>query len=935
MAALKSDDRRAALQSIIGSKGWFARFKSTEISKAMLNESESGVATAILARATQFAPADVLTLVEKNWSNSKESDGRIWHVLQEFPAWTEQHLGLAAGVIGRTDIAPFAFDHMLSTVGATQPVFAIRLALARLQTILQAAKEQANGRAINKDAATEDEVSSIARYMDSPAEPLKRLVEQSDGWDGLEALGKTDPSSFLSILWPWFHDVMEAIAAFKEDTGNEFSFPLPYGPDFRFDDEGTLDLPEPSLLGAFRTAAESLAALDSEKFLDWVHTAENSANVPAQRLVAHAFGSQPERYAAEFLKFLISDKRRFNLGSVEDMAGTTKRSVQAISPFWTVEQIEEFIQAVKSYSPQPEQDRDAKSRQYFYRLIEQTRFELLSKLPADRLPADAQTIVNEGTRKFGEAKRGATFSGVQWIGSPMSADAIGRASDEDVINAFGALPDATGWDNPKRWMKGGNVQLSRAFADFSKQNSDKAIQIIGRFTPEIGTRAAGYAIDAMAEKESAALLLPVIHDLDGRGFVGEEYRGSVARAIEKLINRDFEIDDKTLEMLRHWLASPDEITEPSKEKTADLTSDDDLDNKDENEQAESILWGMGGLSILPHGNFPILETVTRILLERKDYAQLITILTNHLDKTDDQKVWAALMRLFPYIHGENGQLTKFYRALFDKYPGLTHNRETAILLAHIHWILPELVRELLGQWQGSEHKFVQQLFGELGTLVWLMQPKLDWPSTFINAILTTEAAAPARTGATFAAIHVWAETDNKERAADLLQKLIKNSSDDTWKAAIDIFRLVDDITPDDDWVKILQAISEEIPNHKTFNSTFIIDRLQSLLPHESSLVASIAKALVAKWEAELGDLRTGTAAIAPELVDIAITLHRLGSDTREPGLEIFESLLSINAYTARETLDQVDNRFRTSQPAARMSLPRRQRRNRVRKRKVA
>jgi hypothetical protein len=164
-----------------------------------------------------------------------------------------------------------------------------------------------------------------------------------------------------------------------------------------------------------------------------------------------------------------------------------------------------------------------------------------------------------------------------------------------------------------------------------------------------------------------------------------------------------------------------------------------------------------------------------------------------------------------------------------------------------------------------------------------------------------------------------------------LQQLIKDSTDTTWKAAIDIFRLVDDITPDREWVKVLQAIMEEIPKHKTFMSSFIVDRLQTLLPHEAVLVASIAKALVAKWQSELGDMRTGTAAIAPELVDIAITLHRLGPSTRELGLEIFESLLAINAYTARETLDQVDNRFRSAQPSQRPRLPRRQRKARTRK----
>ncbi|MEA2893927.1 MAG: hypothetical protein QOI05_4720 [Bradyrhizobium sp.] len=928
-SALKSDDRRTALQAIIGSKGWFARFKSTEISKAMLNEPEAGVAAAILSRASEFAPADVLTLVEKHWMQSKEFDRYAWPVLQDIPTWTEDHLRLVTTMIERTEIAAFTFDHMVSTVGASQPTLAIRLVLVRLRALLRAARVEAEVRKQNQSASTENE-ESLSRYLASPVELLNGLVEgQSDGWDALEALAKSDASNFLSFLWPWLQEVLEAIKEYKEDMGSEISFPLLYAPDFRFEDEGTLDLPEPSVLGAFRTAAETLAAQDPEKFLSWLHTVENDEAVPPQRLLAHALGSQPERFASELLSFLISDKRRFNLGSVEDISGTTKRVVGAVSPFWSDEQLREFIDAVKSYSPRPDPERTAESRRVFYRIVERIRFELLTELPSERLPADAQTIVKEGTRKFGGSKRGATFSGVQWVGSPMSAVEISRATEDAVLKAFETLPDATGWDNPKTWQKGGNVQLSRAFAEFSKENPLRAIQIMGRFNPEIGTRAAGYAIDAMAEKEDANLLLPLIHDLDNRGFEGDEYRGSVARAIEKLINREFLIDDKTLEILQVWLSSPIASSEGNDSASE---ANRESESSEEKDHADSILWGMGGISILPHGNFPILETLTRVLLQRKNYLDLLSILANHLKQSEDQKIWTALMRLFPFIHAEANELMPFYEALFAKYPHLVEQRETAILLAQLHWKVPDFVHELLVKWEENSSAFVQQAFGELVTLIWLVRPELEWPENLIGTILASDASSPARTGATFAAIHIWAETDDKQRAADLLQKLIKGAADKTWKAAIDIFRLVDDITPEEEWVKILQAIADEIPNHTWFMSSFIIDRLQGLLPHEAPLVASIAQVLVAKWQSELGDLRTGTAAIAPELVDIAITLHRLGPQTRDQGLQIFESLLAINAYTARETLDQVDNRFRTAQPSPRRRLPRRQQRARRRRR---
>ena len=161
------------------------------------------------------------------------------------------------------------------------------------------------------------------------------------------------------------------------------------------------------------------------------------------------------------------------------------------------------------------------------------------------------------------------------------------------------------------------------------------------------------------------------------------------------------------------------------------------------------------------------------------------------------------------------------------------------------------------------------------------------------------------------------------------------SDDATWAAIVDLFRIVDEVTPTPEWIAVLQAIAEQIPLKASFNSTFVIERLQSLLPHRASLVAKISIALASKWSGELGDMRTGTAAVAPELVDIAITLHRLGPQTRQAGLELFEKLLTINAYTARETLDQIDNRFRENAPTARPRLPRRTRRPSRRVRRAA
>jgi len=262
--------------------------------------------------------------------------------------------------------------------------------------------------------------------------------------------------------------------------------------------------------------------------------------------------------------------------------------------------------------------------------------------------------------------------------------------------------------------------------------------------------------------------------------------------------------------------------------------------------------------------------------------------------------------------------------LFKKYPGLAATREAAIFLAYVHWTAPDFVGEVLNDWKGRSAPLIQQAFGELATLIWLTQPSLNWPNALVEEIMA-QSTPYARIGAAYAAVNVWAQTDDKERASKILERIIPMADSHAWSAVVDIFRLVDYIAPEPEWIRLLEAIAGQIPQQSSFESTFIVDLLQTLLPHEAMLVTSIAKALIAKWREELGDMGTRISIVAPELVDIAITLHRLGPETRVVGIELFEDLLEVNAYTASETLEQIDNRFRNAPLAARRRLPRRRR----------
>jgi hypothetical protein len=122
---------------------------------------------------------------------------------------------------------------------------------------------------------------------------------------------------------------------------------------------------------------------------------------------------------------------------------------------------------------------------------------------------------------------------------------------------------------------------------------------------------------------------------------------------------------------------------------------------------------------------------------------------------------------------------------------------------------------------------------------------------------------------------------------------------------------------------VLTAIAGHIETAPKLSGTFIVERLQTLLPYEADLVGRIGLGLISIWRGELGDMRTSHALAAPELVDLAVTLHRLGHETRELGTRLFEELIELDAYSARETLDQIDSRFRAVRGSSRPRLERR------------
>ena len=549
--ALRSpEQRRRTYRALTGSPGWFERLSKSFIAESMSSGDETtDQMIGLLARASDFAPDEVLRLLEERWAPHSYHDSRTWWVLQGVQRWTDAALAMACKIVRRTEISPFNIDHVVGTIGVEQPEAALQLARARMDHELEVAQAQSEQLAKEVKPEFDSIAEEVAwQFEKHPRVPLKQLFEDDHGWQTLPALAERAPGRFLQVLWSWFERCLDALADRTEESASDLEYALVYDADFRFESEAEGSFLEPALLAALRTAVEHLAETQPDAWIEWAGRLGKLDLMPIQCLIAHSFTRTPERFSETALAFLLEDHRRFLLRSIHGTTEPCLRLVEVVGEQWSDEQIGRFETAVNRYEPvAPDELTEAEQRREWAKYVRQIKRSLLRALPKHRLTEQTIRRITEEQRAFPSAGLGAGLIGPTVTKAMMNAAAIARASDEDVIKAFRSVPDATGWRHPRDAILGGNIQLSREFADFSKQDPERAMRLLRSLDANSASRAAGYALEAMAEKAPSDQVIELLRDVVARGFDGDELRMWACRGIQRLLQRKARISDDTVD----------------------------------------------------------------------------------------------------------------------------------------------------------------------------------------------------------------------------------------------------------------------------------------------------------------------------------------------------------------------------------------------------
>ena len=518
--------RMLGLKAIGSRTGWLPHFASTAIRDAMSGtDHEMSQAVRILALHWNTDSERVVRLINECWIPHPERDSYSWMVVNECPLWTDEVEEIAVTVLKRSPISIWAVDHSAMTLAVKQPEVALRVVRTKLDFLLAEAKRKPKPPPFPADGTEDEKIHWHIRH--DQGKEFDGLLDEMK-WNDLPSLAEVAPTAFLQYLWPWYVAVFSQILARRDSGGVKYLYPGRYILEIELaPSEARAASRERPVMSALQVAVEELAAKSPKEFVKWADESSNLEMLAAQQLIARGYEIATDQLASKSLAWILLDQRRFQLGTSHGHRRTSIDLVSAAAPHWSGEEIDRFEQAVRSYNPEvPDRLKEVDQRKLFSDVVRATKKDLLQAVGIERLAPESRELVATEQRALGDRfdrSIGDVEGGI--IGSPMEAAAMAKAKDRDILKIFREIPDNTNWDHPTHWMRGGNIQLSRAFAEFARTDPKRASRLMEQFVPLQQERAAGYALDAMADDASNdGCVIEALFDLHARGFQAEEFR---------------------------------------------------------------------------------------------------------------------------------------------------------------------------------------------------------------------------------------------------------------------------------------------------------------------------------------------------------------------------------------------------------------------------
>lgn len=904
--------QRRFMNVAVGSPGWFEALQLMHLPMLMVRPiAEAATVQPLLDGAWSFLPDAVLALVDTHWLPYPDKDELSWRLLAmgaiapRDVAWVDRLERIAA----RMDLAPWAIGHGASIVSAALPAEAPRLIAAWLAQKWRAARMP-----VPDDTETTDETS------DPPFLKQTTFLLESCDLHDLPAIAEAAPGRFVEAIWPHFCEMLETVAA------EAHPFVVGYREchsliDHLDDDEDTrLERP---LLEAMAKAVALWPGTEPDAFMRFLETNAGKDSMLVQRLLSKGLVTLAASHTTVALEFLCADPRRLVLGPYSDTHRNSRELIQAIAPHLTdalFERLEKAIVNWHRYCADPSDD--AATRHRRLRWDREHRLRLLRALPRDRLSPATLRLVMEEERAFPELEdRDAWMSGFHAIGSPVSAEQMQKAKDEDILNLFEELTDEHQWDHPRERMKGGAIQAGRELARLAETDVERAVHLVRALPPDRNEIPVGNVLENLVKAGyDRNAIYSLIEELVAKGHAGAQFRRACAATVETAVDKVHPVPDTLLDLLESWLVS------------VDPASEDIAGEKSVRERKESLLWTRGGMILMPSGNFPILAALSQACLIPTPplVDRWLRILEAHLSRSESPHVWASVAwRYLRWLNNADAvRAQAFLHRLFTAYPAVLGSLQGVHLMAYLqHWIGAENARDWL-EIMGRAGNDGPQGRGELLMVRHALFPGEEWVRALVVAALasTEEASGEQRVGMVYAIVHLWSEPDHRALAHTYLLPLLASSEEEVRHALGGIF-LCNSFLPDGPTRELFDALCEYPTLLQDRRAEYLAEHLEALVTFEPERVARLTNTLLDQVGEAMANMSTSWYLGSEPLLAVALALQDMGEPHRSAGLALFERMLEFNLPQAREMTLDLDKRT----PNAAATRPPRRRRNRQKK----
>lgn len=891
--------RNKCLHAIQGQKEWFNLLKDHHIPAIMgLSTTDAWPSIVVLSPAFQFAASDCLDLIRQYWLPHKEYDELTMRTLDSFSGWDVETVDWLCRIVQRTKIPNHLISMLTTNVSAQKPDFAPRIVAADLKRQF---------RELESTVSSPEEIINQDNIFVQPTthlqEAFRKFIDLFEGWYELPGIAEAAPKAFLDKIWPLFVQVIEHVTKKPE------RYYLEYRRDYCYKtDLNETASKENYLLVSIQTALQTYAQKDPKDYVEFASKWESHDSMVIQRLLAHGIAECASDRPQDCLDFLMKDPRRFLLGNVIDRKSDTVMLISKITPHLNQADcniLENEILNLNQYVPGSEMEdfRDDDNRK--------TRLRLLKAFSDEnQLSENTRILLEKESLAFPDYAEPDIVVRSGRVGSPMSSDKMASSTNDEIFELFETLKDGIEHRHLNNPFEGGSLEASRAFGEFARLHSDRAIALIERFQPNIQETPVAHALEPISKTECPdTKLFNLIITLNHRGFKSTDFRVEATRALDNRLEKNKGLPDQISELLEDWLSL----------KWADETEATLYDREDRTGQSpEPVLWHHGLGAPLPYGKYQVLHTLTYAYLmkENPQTDKWLSMLESYLTGNEsNDATWVGLSHDLKWLVKCNSERAEeFLMKLLDKHPAMWCRLPGAILLTHVWVFLSESsLRKIFRCIRYSDWVRGEQAFGELLCLHSLWFEDQEWSLKKMNQLLEENTSGSNKntsvcTGIAFAAGHLWPDQKYRKQATDILAQLISSVDESISYAIIDLFRATEQLLADNETHQLLQELVNHPDVLKFAQNDYLVEHLADLLPSESELIYQLCHQLVRLHGQELQSYQTSFAGCAPYLVNISLTLQRQPGDLKSKGLDLFEDLLVLGVHDAQTSLDQLDLR---------------------------